>query len=468
MSVRYRKTPSLLAQGSSEPTSHAASQAAQTDTSMYVAERYDQSLRTKVANDANVALTAMMFKGRLCAGLKKKAASSTPALTASAETAVAATTMAAAPSAVSAGAVDGTCNPSTAAAIHAVERSAPTFCGSSCATPARPTSAQPLSKSATESKLRSRPGSAAARLSTVDETSLRSVQSAAALQREQRRATSVAANVAAAVRATRPASAGTQSAAERAAVEAAAIKAAVYKPSTVVSTVPADKRQAARLPLYTGHMLPPADRDGAFTYVDAQPPPPAQSGNPFDSRERQWSLGYWEQQQFPTHSTLPRKEQYDALSDTLSAMLEELRIEQEREKPALPARLVREREVYGMVADELSRQGRTENRRRTELMERVIGRAWDICDELLPLVVRLSQGRVEMQASRDVVLNELASCEETILELRKGMAKHVLDMGIVRKRDVAVHVNDSGIRTSRRWHPATRALRCTSLHVTVM
>eukprot|EP00966_Prymnesium_polylepis_P218795 5063330-Prymnesium_polylepis.1 len=309
------------------------------------------------------------------------------------------------------------------------ERSAPVLSTGGRAA-SRPTSAGVAADrpSAVGAAAVERPGSAAARLTTVDAGSLRTVQSAAALQREHRRA----ATVAAAVKASRPSSANSgmqRTAAERASIEAAATRAAVYNPSTVVSAVPSDKRQSSRLPMYTGHLLPPADRDSAFTYVDAKPPPAPAESNPFDPSDRKWQMGYWEQQLFPTHSTQPRKEQYDALSETLTRTLEELKVEQSAANLPLPERLAREREVYGIITEELARQGRTENKRRTEVMERVIGRAWEICDELLPLVVRLSTRRLEMQAARDVVLAELPLMEEAMLEYRKDAARMVLETG---------------------------------------
>eukprot|EP00966_Prymnesium_polylepis_P045997 1064756-Prymnesium_polylepis.1 len=79
MSVRYRKSPSLLAHGSGEPTSVDASLADE-DKSKYVAERYDQSLRTMLAREAHAAIMADKFKKRLCTAIKGDTAASTPDL----------------------------------------------------------------------------------------------------------------------------------------------------------------------------------------------------------------------------------------------------------------------------------------------------------------------------------------------------------------------------------------------------
>ena len=133
-------------------------------------------------------------------------------------------------------------------------------------------------------------------------------------------------------------------------------------------------------------------------------------------------------------------------------MLNDLQKEFARNPPPLREKYRRERAVYGMAAAELSRQGRTENRTRTEVMERVISGAWQICDAQVenpspptqgtahlllfyrwtspipsqtrhspprpflqvPLIAKYERGRSEAEASRAVVLKELANCEATI------------------------------------------------------
>ena len=93
------------------------------------------------------------------------------------------------------------------------------------------------------------------------------MQSASAVRREQRRAAAVEAAIAAV---SRPASASaTRTAAAAAALaDASALRAAAYSPTEVESTVPPEHRTSSRLPIFTGHMLTPADRDHGFTLHD--------------------------------------------------------------------------------------------------------------------------------------------------------------------------------------------------------
>ena len=97
---------------------------------------------------------------------------------------------------------------------------------------------------------------------------LRRVQSASILRREQRRAASVEAAISAVAR---PASANRNnrsSAASAASLQASNIRAAAYAPSEVVSSVPSEHRVSSKLPIFTGHLLPAADRDHSFTLHD--------------------------------------------------------------------------------------------------------------------------------------------------------------------------------------------------------
>lgn len=151
-----------------------------------------------------------------------------------------------------------------------------------------------------------RPMSAAAEVTPhVDEPSLRRVQSASALRREQRRAASVAS----AVLAARPSSAASKGSAA-AKAEAAALRAAAYQPHTVESVVPLELRTTNRLPIYTGHLLPPSDRDGAFDFHFRKPSSPKPGGG----GPRDYEAAFWQQQEYPTHSTLSRREQPDHLA----------------------------------------------------------------------------------------------------------------------------------------------------------
>ena len=88
------------------------------------------------------------------------------------------------------------------------------------------------------------------------------------------------------------------------AIAAAALRAAAYQPRTVESAVPMDRRTTTRLPIYTGHMLPPSDRDGAFEYRRLKP-----ATTEFGGREelRKHEAAFWLQQEYPTHSTKPSR-----------------------------------------------------------------------------------------------------------------------------------------------------------------
>ena len=111
----------------------------------------------------------------------------------------------------------------------------------------------------------------AACVTEEDAAAIRLVQSSSAVRREQWRASNVDAAIAAAARPTSP---GRQTAGEAAATQASSIHAAVcargaaYEPQEIASAVPAEHRSSSAQPLYTGHGLPPSDRDHGFEYVD--------------------------------------------------------------------------------------------------------------------------------------------------------------------------------------------------------
>ena len=100
------------------------------------------------------------------------------------------------------------------------------------------------------------------------ERDLRRVQSAMVLKREQRRAAAVEETASAAKR---PGSAGVKrefNAVTAAKMQADRVRAAAYKPSEVQSTVPPEYRKSNALPIFTGHLLAPADRDRGFKIHD--------------------------------------------------------------------------------------------------------------------------------------------------------------------------------------------------------
>ena len=94
--------------------------------------------------------------------------------------------------------------------------------------------------------------------------SLRRVQSASVLRREQRRAAVIDAAVTAASQASAACRGANAASADAASVRAAA----AYEPMDVASVVPSEHRSISRLPLYTGHEMAAVDRDHAFRLDD--------------------------------------------------------------------------------------------------------------------------------------------------------------------------------------------------------
>lgn len=63
-------------------------------------------------------------------------------------------------------------------------------------------------------------------------------------------------------------------------------------------------------------------------------------------------------------------------------------------------------------------------------MDRVIGRAWEMIDQLLPISEKLGKQRTSLRVERAALFSEIPRCEEMVTQLRQRVAKLVIELQV--------------------------------------
>ena len=159
----------------------------------------------------------------------------------------------------------------------------------------------------------------------------------------------------------------------------------------------------------------------------------------------------WESLDFPTHSGRPRRTQSHHLYEMLQVMLAELDVEISQRGGGMDARerLARERQAYDTAGAELIRQLRTENKVQAALVQKVLSRAWELTDEVMPALDEHASREQRAWVDRDAVAAELGGSEANSELLRERVARVELALWTARRRAASAEVKYEAEHASR-------------------